>query len=342
MNQDIISFSSENFSGVHPAFIQAIQSSNEGKVPSYGKDKFTEKATITIQQKFKRDCDVYFAFNGTGANNFAIAAIVQPYNSILCSDVAHIYIDESTAPEAMLNCRMYPIKSVHGKIVIEDLKLKLRRIGDVHHPQPAVITLSQPTEYGTIYSKEEMMAISELANKYNVLLHIDGARFFNAAVSLNLSLNELTEEIDVLTLGGTKNGMLFGEAVLFFNKSKTNSNKFHQKRSMQLASKMRFISAQFEAIFNNDLWYALAAHANNMAKYFEIKIKEFTHLKITRPVETNIVFVEMPEVLYHQLQQYASFYLWDIQAEETRFMFSFDTTQSEIDIFIEQLQLLKS
>ena len=335
------SFSSENFAGAHPAFIEAIVNANEGKAPSYGNDAFTAATQRLIQKKFEADCDIYFAFNGTGANNFALAPLVQSFSSIFCSDVSHLYMDESTAPEALLGCRLYPIKSTHGKIDLDDLTDKLNRVGNVHHPQPAVLTLSQPTEYGTVYSLEEIKAFSTLLKKHNMYLHIDGARFFNAAVSLNATLNEMIQGVDVLTLGGTKNGMLFGEAVLFFNESKNENNKFHLKRSMQLASKMRFISAQFEAMFTNNLWYDLAAHANNSATYFAKKITDYTPLRVTRPVETNAVFVEIPKNLYLALQEVATFYMWNEQTEETRFMFSFDTTTSEIDKFIEQLLLLK-
>lgn len=335
-----ISFSSENYSGAHPAFIKAIEQANIGTAPSYGRDDFTIKAKQIIQDNFRVECDVYFAFNGTGANNFGLAAILQPFNSIFCTDVSHLYVDESTAPEAFIGCRIYAVKSEHGKINIDDLKEKIKRFGDVHHPQPAVLTISQPTEYGTVYTAEELNLLSTLLKENNMLLHIDGARFFNAAVALNCSFNDMIQGVDVLTLGGTKNGMLFGEAVIFFNQTKRVSNAFHLKRSMQLASKMRFISSQFEAMFSNDLWYELAAHANKMAAYFCDQILRSTALKITRPVQTNAVFIEIPGSDSLRLQDFASFYIWNEYHNEARFMFSFDTTKEEIDSFIEQVELL--
>lgn len=337
----MISFSSENYSGAHPDFIRAIERANVGNASSYGRDDFTSRAQQLIRDEFSADCDVFFAFNGTGANNFGLAAISKPYNSIFCTDVSHLYVDESTAPEALIGCRIYAVKSEHGKIDIDDLEDKIKRFGDIHHPQPAILTISQPTEYGTVYTSEEIKLLSSLLRQHNMRLHVDGARFFNAAVSLNLPFKEMVQGVDVLTLGGTKNGMLFGEAVLFFGESRNENIGFHLKRSMQLASKMRFISAQFEAMLQHNLWYKLAAHANNMASYFQNEILQNTKLKITRPVQTNAVFIEIEPAYSAKLQQFASFYIWNEYHNEARFMFSFDNTTDEIDLFIEHLRLLK-
>lgn len=337
----MISFSSENYSGAYPDFIKAIERANVGNASSYGRDNFTSNAQQLIREEFGADCDVFFAFNGTGANNFGLAAISKPYSSIFCTDVSHLYVDESTAPEALIGCRIYAIKSEHGKIDTTDLKEKIKRFGDVHHPQPAVLTISQPTEYGTVYTSEEIKLLSNLLRQQNMLLHVDGARFFNAAVNLNIPFKEMVQDVDVLTLGGTKNGMLFGEAVLFFGESRNENNGFHLKRSMQLASKMRFISAQFEAMLQNDLWYKLAAHANTIAEYFHNQIVQHTKLKVTRPVQTNAVFIEIEPEYSAKLQQFASFYIWNEYHNEARFMFSFDNSTAEVDAFIEQVRLLK-
>lgn len=331
-----ISFASENYMGAHEAFIEAIKVANNNPEPSYGNDSYTEKVTRSFSEHFERDTGVLFAFNGTGANNLALSCLVKPYSAVYCADTAHIYVDESTAPEAFLACRIYPVPSKDGKIIIEDLERKLARIGDVHHPQAAVISISQPTEYGTIYSVDEMNAFGELARKYSLKLHVDGARFFNAVAASGKSFYELTSHVDVLTLGGTKNGMLFGEAVLFFNKS--DANPFLLKRSMQLASKMRFISCQFLTMFENMLWNKLATHANNLAMHFSKGLRDIPGIELTRPVETNAVFARMPPDLYRWLQSEVSFYLWNEQQQESRFMFSFNNTEQEVEKILKHLK----
>jgi len=290
-----INFASENYAGVQTDIMQALAEANTGAAPSYGNDVYTAETIGVIKEHFGDDIEVYFTFNGTGANNFGLSAVAARFNSIFCTDVAHLYVDESTAPESFTGCRLYPVMSTSGKVAAADLKAAIKRAGDIHHPQPGIVSLTQPTEYGTVYTTEELQAIKAICNENNLLLHVDGARFFNAAPFLDASLKEMTREtgIDILTLGGTKAGMMFGEAVIFFDKDASGSRKYYLKRSMQLASKNRFIAAQFKAMLQNDLWRKLAVHTNNLAKEFEKQVAGIPGIKIAHPVETTAVFLNM-------------------------------------------------
>jgi len=337
----MINFSSENYDHVHPRIMQAILEANQGFSPSYGKDSDTAKTIEFLQHEFGENIQVHFTFNGTGANNFALGCLAQKHQSIFCSDVAHCYVDESTAPEAFIGCRLYPVESEQGKISVDSLSKHVKRSGDLHHPQPGVVTLTQPTEHGTVYSITELQAIKSFCKTHNLLLHIDGARFFNAAVSLGISLRELSTEIgiDALTLGGTKIGMMFGEAVIFFKPDQSNPFWFMHKRSMQLASKNRFIAIQFAKLFENNLWMEIANHTNQLANYFEEQVKSIDGIKIVYPVQSNVVFLKLPEWLYLNLQNHVSFYYWDEQKEYARLVFSFSNTQQEVTEFVDLLKI---
>lgn len=331
-----ISFASENYAGTHPEMMKALAEANTGHVGSYGNDPFTRDTADLLKTHFGDDIEVHFAFNGTGANNFGIGSITGKHHSVFCTDVAHLFVDESTAPEAFIGCRIYPVASKDGKMVPADLQTRLNRVGDIHHPQPKVVSITQPTEYGTVYTLEEIKAIKAICTEHNMLLHVDGARFFNAAVHLNVSLKETSAEagVDVLTLGGTKIGMMFGEAVIFFNPASKGSNKFMLKRSMQLASKNRFIAAQFQKLLQGGLWQSLAAHTNGLAKRFEQEVSSIPSIKIAYPVETNAVFLNMSKQLYGKMKQHADFYYWNEEKEEARLVFSFANTVDEVVEFV--------
>ncbi|HVV53956.1 MAG TPA: aminotransferase class I/II-fold pyridoxal phosphate-dependent enzyme [Mucilaginibacter sp.] len=343
-NPNKINFASENYAGVQADIMKALSEANTGSVPSYGNDRFTAEAIDTIKRYFGNDIDVYFAFNGTGANNFGLGSVAERYNSIYCSDVAHLYVDESTAPESFTNCRLYPVPSQSGKIILSELKSAIKRIGDIHHPQPGVVSVTQPTEYGTVYTIAELQAIKTVCAENNLILHADGARYFNAAVHLGISPGQMARDagIDVLTLGGTKAGMMFGEAVIFFHPDHARRYKYNLKRSMQLASKNRFIAAQFTAMLQNNLWHRLAAHTNQLAKEFEKRASSIASVEIAHPVETNAVFLKMSPALHEKLQQHAWFYYWNDLKEEVRLVFSFDNTIEEIDAFISLLKAYSS
>ncbi|MDO3645118.1 low specificity L-threonine aldolase [Mucilaginibacter sp. L3T2-6] len=337
---DKINFASENYAPVHPRIMEALTDVNTGNQPSYGNDEITLEASQLFKRIFGNDLEVFFVFNGTGANNFGLSCMVERHHSVLCSDVAHLYVDEGNAPETMLGCRLYPVKSADGKIIVAELKKAIKRIGDVHHPQPKVVSITQPTEYGTVYTVGELKAIKQLCSEHNMVLHVDGARFFNAAVSLDISLPGLSREVglDVLTLGGTKTGLMFGEAVVFFNPAVNNPYKFNLKRSMQLASKNRFIAAQFKRLLQDNLWHEIAAHTNSLAKEFEKLVATIPSVTIAYPVETNAVFLNMPRELYDKMQQYANFYFWNDEKSETRLMFSFNNTFEDVREFAGRLK----
>jgi threonine aldolase len=335
-----INFSSENYAGVHDEIMDALIQANTGYAPSYGNDQLTQDTVALFKQIFGEEIEAYFTFNGTGANNFGLSCMLQRYHSVFCSDVAHLYVDESNAPESFTSCRFYPVKSLNGKIVAGDLKLRIKRIGDVHHPQPKVVSLTQPTECGTVYTVEELKEIKAICTANNMLLHVDGARFYNAAVYLGGSLKQISKDsgVDVLTLGGTKIGMMFGEAVIFFNPSNPNSLKFNLKRSMQLASKNRFIAVQFQKLLQGDLWHDIAKYTNSLAKQFEKEIAAIPAVKVAYPVETNAVFLNMSKSLHEKMQDVASFYYWNEEKSEARLIFSFNNRAEDIKLFIEKLQ----
>ena len=334
-NPGTINFASENFAGVQGDMMQALIDANVSHVPSYGKDHFTADAIAVFKETLGNNIEVYFTFNGTGANNFGLGCVAEKYHSIYCSDVAHLYVDESTAPESFIGCRIYPVNSENGKIIPDELRAAIKRKGDIHHPQPRVVSITQPTEYGTVYTLEELQTIKAICMENDMLLHVDGARFFNAAVYLGCTLKEMSADagIDILTLGGTKAGMMFGEAVIFFHANSNSSYKFNLKRSMQLASKNRFIAVQFQAMLRNDLWHSLAAYTNSLAKIFEKKIASISSVKIAYPVETNAVFLNIAKPLYEKIQSHANFYYWNEQKDEARLIFSFDNTEKEIADF---------
>jgi len=336
-----IHLSSENFAGAHPLVMNALNEANAGNTPSYGRDPYTEETIALFKMHFGEEIEVYFTFNGTGANNFGLGAVTERYHSIFVSDVSHLYVDESTAPETFIGCRIYPIHTRNGKMDPRDLADKIKRVADVHHPQPRVVSVTQPTEYGTVYTPDEMKAIKEVCQRNGLLFHVDGARFFNAAAHLEVSLKQLSADcgVDILTLGGTKSGMLFGEAVIFFNPPVNNAYRYHLKRSMQLASKNRFLAVQFQALLKDGLWKKIAGHTNSLARHFETSLATVPDVQVIYPVESNAVFVSMPEYLYDRLQDYASFYYWNVVKNEYRFIFSFNNATAEIPFLIDKMRM---
>lgn len=335
-------FASDNNSGVHPAVFKAMEDANAGHTAGYGNDQYTEKAIEIFKEKFGPETEVFFVFNGTGANVLGLSSVTRSYNSIICADTAHIEEDECGAPEKFTGCKLLTVKSKNGKIKPGKIKHHLKGFDFEHHSQPRVISISQATEMGTVYRPGEIKAIADLAHENNILLHIDGARLANAAVSLNMDFKEFTKDcnVDILSFGGTKNGLMMGEAVLFFNPALTTFTKYLRKQSMQLYSKMRYVGAQFEAYFENDLWKETATHSNKMAKLLESEIAKIPVIKITQPVEANAVFAIIPESMIKPLQQHYFFYVWNKKTSEVRWMTSFDTTETEIFEFIELIKTL--
>ncbi|HEY9048730.1 MAG TPA: low specificity L-threonine aldolase [Ohtaekwangia sp.] len=336
-------FASDNYSGVHPEVMEALLRANTGHAGSYGADEYTERAIAKFKTYFGNDIEVYFAYNGTGANVLGLSSLTRSFNSIICSDLAHINVDESTAPEKFLGCKLVTIPTKDGKIYPHEIENKIQRVDDQHHPQAGVISISQSTEYGTVYTIEEVKAIAAVAKKNNLYFHMDGSRIANAAVSLGKDFASFTRDagVDVLSFGGTKNGMMFGEAVIFFNPAPAKYFKYIRKQGMQLHSKMRFISAQFEALLSNDLWKRNAGHCNNMAKLLEQELRT-SGIEITQPVYANGIFAILPPAIIPALQEQNYFYIWNERTYEVRLMCSFDTTEEEIKNFGSKLrELLK-
>ena len=335
-------FASDNYSGVHPAVMEALAQANAGHAPSYGADEYSEAAVKKFKEYFGSDIEVFLVYNGTGANVLGLQALTRSFHSILCAELAHINVDESTAPEKFLGCKLVAVPAPNGKMTPEAIEEKIQRIGDQHHPQAKVLSLSQSTEYGTVYSTDELKAIGALAKRHDLYFHMDGSRISNAAVSLNRNFSEFTRDagVDVLSFGGTKNGMMFGEAVIVFNVELARDLKYLRKQAMQLHSKMRFIGAQFTALLSDDLWKKNAAHSNAMAKLLERELRRFSQVTITQSVDANGVFAIFPKEIIAPLQEEHFFYVWNDRTTEVRLMCSFDTTETEIKNFGRKIEAL--
>jgi threonine aldolase len=301
----------------------------------YGDDPYTDSAVRKFEEHFGSDIEVFFVFNGTAANVLSLKALTSSYHAVICSDFAHIYCDECGAPERFTGCKLIPIPNEDGKLTVESVSHAYHGIGDQHHVQPRVISITQATEMGTVYKPEEVKALAKFAHDRDMFLHMDGARIANAAVSLGISLRQATRDlgVDVLSFGGTKNGAMGGEAVVFFDKKLARDFKFLRKQGMQLASKMRFISAQFEALLSNNLWQKSAEHANHMAQLLKKEVSPIPGLKIVYPVEANGVFAQVPAAAIPKLQERYFFYVWSEEESVVRWMCSFDTTEDDIRQF---------
>lgn len=330
------SFASDNYAGIHPEILQAIVQANQGHATAYGADEWTQKAIEKFKEHFGSAIDVHFVFNGTAANVLGLAALTQSFNAIICAQTAHINVDECGAPEKFTGSKLFTVPTQHGKLTVDNIKHQVQRIGDQHQAQPKIISITQATEFETVYTPEEIKALADFAHAHHMLLHMDGARIANAAAYLKVPLRAISTDVgvDVLSFGGTKNGMMFGEAVVFFNPTLSQNFKYVRKQGMQLASKMRFISAQFTALLSDDLWLKNAKHSNAMAKKLAQALATIPKISITRPIQANGVFAIIPPEFIAQLQAHYPFYVWDEATSEVRLMASFDTTQEDIDGFV--------
>ena len=335
------SFASDNYSGIHPEIFEAIQRANANHQISYGDDEFTEVTNLLFESLFGK-VTVLYTFNGTGANVTCLKCCTMPFQSVVCSEYAHILADECGAPTQSIGCSLLPLKTANGKLTPDMIKPLLGRVGNVHNTQPKVISISQSTELGTVYSIAELKALCDFAHANGMYVHLDGARISNAVAALGVSLKEATVDcgIDIMSFGGTKNGLMIGEAVLIFNDElKANAPYFH-KQTAQLFSKNRFIAAQFGALLMNNLWHRMASHANSMAKLLESQIKGLPGVKITQSVDANALFVIIPERIIQPLRAQYPFYEWDAATHEQRWMCSFDTTEAEVAGFVKALKEL--
>lgn len=335
MSQMKICLASDNWTPAHPLVMKAIVEANEGYAPSYGSDPWTEEAQKLIQGTFKRDCKVFIVPNGTGANILALKLSCRRYESIICTDIAHIQYQESGAAESIVGCKLLTVPHREGKMTPEAVSKKLNneRAFGKHSTSPRVLSITQPTEVGTVYSLEELKSLSKLCEKENLLLHIDGSRFYNAAVSLKVSLDEMFNSIhvDVLSLGGTKNGLMGAESLVIFNSALQEGSDHLHKQTLQLLSKMRYLSAQYIPFFKNDLWHTLASQANQRAQEIASIIKSIPHLSLNYPVETNQIFFTAPAAWIPLIQERIFCFPWDQEKNELRFIASWNTSDQDIN-----------
>lgn len=337
------SFASDNYAGVLPQVMAALAAANTDHARSYGADDLTERTTALFRDTFGDVADVLFVFNGTGANVLSISAATQSFHSALCADTSHIYNDEGSAPETFTGCRYFAVPANdEGKLEVGVVEKRLIRKGDVHYAQPGLLSITQTTEYGTVYTPEEITGFSRLARRHGLYLHMDGSRFFNAAASLGCALRDISADcgVDILSLGGTKLGMMFGEAVIVFNKELAQAIRFKQKQVMQLHSKTRFIAAQYEAILGGEIWRTVATHANDMASALAARLGGVPQVRITRPVQANVVFAELPVTWNEPLMAVFPFYVWKEDRNEVRLMCAWDTTHEDIDSFAQAVNAL--
>jgi threonine aldolase len=329
-------FASDNNSGVIPEVMKALNDVNQGHFPSYGEDPITYYANQEVCRVFG-ECESYFVFNGTAANVLALQVLLKPYQSIITAATAHIQESECGAPERFLGSKLQLCGTEDGKITVAQIKEKMIRMGDQHASQPKVISITQPTEYGTVYTIDELKEISAFAKKNNLYVHIDGSRLVNAATFLKVEPYEITKYADIVSLGGTKNGLLGAEAVLIFNEALQDDFKFIRKQGMQLAGKMRFLSAQIHAWLKNDVYKQYSKQACGMAKLLAEKLSEVDGVTITQQVETNAVFVKMPRAAIKAVREKYFFYVWDEHTFECRLMTSFDTKEEDVLDFVKHV-----
>ncbi len=337
-------FASDNNSGISPEIITAISKANTGHAVAYGDDIYTQKAINEFKKMIGADIEVFFVFTGTGANVLGLNNIGKSFNSVICADTAHINVDECGAPEKFTGMKILSVKTPDGKLTVDNIKQHMHSFGFEHHSQPGIISITQPTEVGTVYTVNEIKTLADYTHKNNLYLHMDGARISNAVASLNVPVKEFTKDagVDVLSFGGTKNGMMYGEAVLFLNNGLAKNFKYFRKQGMQLPSKMRYIGAQFSAFFNNNLWIKNAKHANKMAQLLYNETKNIKGVKIKQPVQANGVFAIIPGKLIQKLQKEYFFYVWDEHANEVRWMCSYDTTENDVIEFASLLRKMSS
>ena len=334
-------FASDNNAGVHPALLSAIAEANEGHVAGYGSDPYTERAEATLRSMLGENARVFFAFNGTGANVVALAAALRPHQAVITPAKSHLSVDECGAYERFAGGKLLTVEVAGGKLTPRDVEHCMHGIGDPHHVQPAAISISQSTEVGTVYSVAELAALGAVCKQHGLFFHLDGARLANAAVSLGVDLRTMFVEtgVDAFTFGATKNGALFGEAIVFLHDHPAlEVLPYARKSGMQLASKMRFVAAQFNALLHDDLWLKNAAHANAMAQLLAARIERIDAVTLAYPVQANGIFAQVPADSIEALQRERNFYVWDSDASVVRWMTAFDTTEADVHAFADAIE----
>jgi len=328
-------FASDNYAAAHPAVLQAMVDVNEGHQVAYGEDDSTKQLSVLIKQHFGESAEVFPVFNGTGSNVAALSALMERWEAVICASSAHINMDEGGAPEKVAGLKLWTVPTPDGKLTPELIESQAYGFGDVHRSQPKVVSITQSSEYGTVYSVSEIKAITDFAHKHGMFVHLDGARISNAAASLNLPFRAFTTDVgvDVVSFGGTKNGAIAAEAVIALNPRVAEALPFIRKSYMQLASKMRFSSAQLVALLSNDLWLQNAKHSNQMAQLLFKEVSAIPGVTVTKPVQANAVFAILPPEVTERLQKRFRFYVWDPATGEVRWMCSWDTTEDDVRLF---------
>lgn len=328
-------FASDNYAGIHPEVLEAITRANSGHAVAYGDDDETARLADLVREHFGSTAQVFPVFNGTGANVVALQAMCRSWQAVICAETAHVNVDEGGAPEKVAGLKLWTVPTPDGLLTPELVDVHAVRAGDVHRAQQAAVTITQSSELGTAYSIDDLGGLSEHVHARGLLLHLDGARIANAAASLGVSLRAITTDVgvDAVSFGGTKNGAMGAEAVIVLNPALADAVPFLRKTSMQLASKMRFVSAQLAALLTDDLWLRNATHANAMARRLEAAVRAIPGVHVQRRVDANAVFAVLPADVTERLQKEYRFYTWDDHTGEVRWMCSWDTTPEDVDSF---------
>lgn len=333
-------FASDNSAAVHPDVLAAIARVNVGHAFGYGHDEYTQRVEARFTDHFGPDARAFFVFNGSAANVLSMRAACRPWEAVICADTGHMNVDECGAPEAIAGVKLLTVPGENGKLTPELVASRIARIGDEHAVQPRVVSVTQCTELGAVYTVEEMRALADAAHDAGLLLHVDGARLSNATAALDVPLRAVTTDVgaDIVSFGGTKNGLLGAEAVVVLTPALADGFAYLRKQTLQLASKMRFLAAQFDALLTDELWRRCASHANAMAARLADALAAVPEVSITHPVQTNVVFVRVDPAVTAALQERYAFYVWDELTHEVRWMCSWDTTADDVDRFVAALR----
>lgn len=336
------SFASDNNAPVHPAILAAIAAANEGHVRAYGDDPWTRAMDERVREHFGERARAFAVFGGTSANVLGLSAMLRTHEAVICAEHAHVSVDECGAPEKFLGSKLLLVPTRDGKLRPDDVTARLKGLRDQHHVQPKVVAITQSTEVGTVYTAAEVAELCRVAHAHGLLVHVDGARIANAAAALDVPLRALTTDagVDVLSFGATKNGAMGAEAVVFLRDGLGEDFRFVRKQGMQLASKMRFVSAQIARLLEGDLWRANARHANRMARRLSDAVRSIDGVELAHPTQANGVFARIPRHVVEPLQRHSFFYVWDEAGPVVRWMCSFDTTEADVDAFVGALRAL--
>ncbi len=328
-------FASDNYSGAHPEVLEAMVAANADHAVAYGADPWTARAQELIRGHFGEHAHCFLVWNGTGANVTILRAMCRPWHAVVCAASAHVNVDESGAPEFHVGAKLLDLPTPDGKLTPELVRSAVIRVGDEHAVQARVISITQSTELGTVYTPAEVRALADYAHANGMYLHVDGARLANAAATLNSALRAFTTDagVDAVSFGGTKNGMVGGEAVVLLAPELADGFPWIRKQSMQLPSKGRFLAAQFVALLEGDLWLRSASHANAMGARLARAVGHLPGVRVTQPAQANVVFAILDPAVTRRLQEAWPFYVWDATTGEVRWMCSWDTTPEEVDAF---------